>query len=101
MNQQLINKIEELINSNQYVQIRRALRNECNGRCYLGLVYEALVNLGLNKWPKYEAQVSNQATYTVLDLILGSQLVDLLWDANDVKKQDYLSVHQLMLSKLT
>jgi hypothetical protein len=98
MNPKLISKIEELINSNQYVQIRRRLRDECNGRCYLGLVYEALVQLGLNNWT---TPCRDQSIYDTLDLILGRELVDLLWDANDVKKQDYLSVHQLLLSKLT
>ena len=99
---QLVDKIQELIDSGKYYKIQFDLRNECNGRCYLGLVYEALVQLELARWendldhyPLLGDTFRNLGTpgYSVNTL-------DKLWKSNDIENRTYQQTHDLLKALL-
>lgn len=97
----LVDKIQELIDSGRYYKINVTLRNCYNGRCYLGLVYEALVELKLAEWGDFlnDEQINSQ--YALLRNIFcnvcgTADLLKLLWQSNDRDDNSYQKTHLVL-----
>jgi hypothetical protein len=88
---QVLEKVQELIDSGEYYQIKSQTQNQYTGRCYLGLIVEAAVRLNL-------VDPEESPDYALLSLGINPALKHYLWYLNDSLGESYQSIHNLLLT---
>jgi hypothetical protein len=119
--QELLTKVGDLIDKGTYRKIIGQLNDStCNGRCYLGLVVEVLVQKGFCEWqegtrntveitPKGEAAGVTDDHMKCLDfrfLGLPNRIKNLtgkqtpIWKLNDDYNTEFKDIHQQVLEHI-